>query len=152
MRASEKEVAPAGFLGSRPPRPGPKGVSPMATVSLAHPAQESLQTVECFRHEGEECPRCDGSGFRPAKLCEECGERAGSVSEGTGFPLVRDKESGSWFHVHCNPRRHDLDGVWSGLERMRAARLDAECLREISRISCATAASRRTASRSSSSV
>ncbi len=39
----------------------------MAEISLARSAQESLELVECFRHEGEECPCCDGSGFRPPK-------------------------------------------------------------------------------------
>ncbi len=37
----------------------------MAEISLARPAQQSPEKVECFRHEGEECPRCDGSSIRP---------------------------------------------------------------------------------------
>jgi hypothetical protein len=55
----------------------------MAESSLARPAQESPELVECFRHEGEECPLCDGSGFRPRKRCEGCGEHAGRPSEGS---------------------------------------------------------------------
>ena len=37
----------------------------MAEISLARSAQEeSLEKlVECPRHESEDCPRCDGSGF-----------------------------------------------------------------------------------------
>ena len=92
----------------------------MIEVSVARHAQESPEKlVECFRHEGEECPRCDGSGFRPAKHCAGCGEAAGSVSGGTGFPLVRNRHGdGRLYHVRCLPGTHQLDAVWSGLERM----------------------------------
>ncbi len=89
----------------------------MAEISLARSAQESPEMVECFRHEGEECPRCDGSGFRPRKHCAECGDFSGSISEGTGFPLVRDK-SGRWFHVRCQPGFEMLETHWSCFERM----------------------------------
>ena len=52
----------------------------MIEVSVARSAQEeSPELVECFRHEGEECPRCDRSGFRPRKHCAGCGEPAGKV-------------------------------------------------------------------------
>jgi hypothetical protein len=40
---------------------------------------------------------------RPARCCETCGERAGSISAGTGRPLVRDRESGLFFHLSCKP-------------------------------------------------
>ena len=40
---------------------------------------------------------------RPVRCCEACGERAGSISAGTGRPLVRDKASGHWFHLSCKP-------------------------------------------------
>ena len=76
-------------------------------------------TSRCFRHEGERCPRCDGSGFKPAKRCAACGEAAGSLSEGTGFSLVRDRRmNGLFYHVRCLPGTRDLDAVWSGLERL----------------------------------
>ncbi len=40
----------------------------MIETSLARSAQEEFpELVECFRHEGEECPRCDGSGYSPVK-------------------------------------------------------------------------------------
>ncbi len=93
----------------------------MIEVSLARCAQAESQEklVECFRHEGEGCPRCDGSGFRPVKHCAGCGETAGSVSGGTGFPLVRDRRTnGHLYHVRCLPGTRELDAVWSGLERM----------------------------------
>ena len=53
--------------------------------------------------------------------CAGCGERAGSISQGTGFPLVRDRRDGGlMYHVRCLPGTRDLDAVWSGLERMGA--------------------------------
>jgi hypothetical protein len=50
--------------------------------------------------------------------CASCGESSGSISEGTGFPLVRDKESGRMYHVRCRPGNAFLDAQWSCLERM----------------------------------
>ncbi len=51
--------------------------------------------------------------------CAGCGESAGSISAGTGFPLVRDRRGGGqMFHVRCLPGTRELDAVWSGLERM----------------------------------
>jgi hypothetical protein len=97
----------------------------MAESSLARSAQESPGLVACFRHEGEQCPRCDGSGFRPAKRCAGCGEAAGSASKGTGFPLVKDRRTdGRLYHVRCLPGTRELDAVWSGLERMG----DSDCV------------------------
>ena len=92
----------------------------MIDTSVARSAQEeSPELVECFRHEGEECSRCDGSGFRPVKHCAGCGEAAGSLSQETGFPLVRDRRTnGGLYHVRCLPDTPYLDAVWSGLGRM----------------------------------
>ena len=91
----------------------------MIEASVARSAQESPELVECLRHEEEDCPRCDGSGFRSLKRCAGCGEAAGSVSVGTGFPLVRDRQGdGGLYHVRCLPGTHELQAVWSGLERM----------------------------------
>jgi len=38
---------------------------------------------------------------RPVRRCAECGEAAGSISAGTGRPLVLDRESGERRHVNC---------------------------------------------------
>lgn len=53
-------------------------------------------------------------------LCAGCGEPSGSVSAGTGFPLVRDRKDGLMYHVRCLPGTRTLDAVWAGLERMGA--------------------------------
>ena len=72
---------------------------------------ENPEPVPCFRHGGAECPRCDGSGYRPRKYCAGCGEAAGSISAGTGAPLV-GKRGGPFYHVDCQP------GAMVGLEML----------------------------------
>ena len=49
---------------------------------LLDPAVCSPELVRCFRHEGEDCPRCDGSGYRPRKHCAGCSEPAGRPGRG----------------------------------------------------------------------
>lgn len=39
---------------------------------------------------------------RVLHTCSGCGERAGSISKGTGFPLIRDGAD-RWYHVSCKP-------------------------------------------------
>ena len=81
----------------------------MAEISLARSAQESPELVECFRHEGEGCTRCNGSGFRPLKHCEGCGEPAGRPSKGgralIGLKNARSKDQPMWC-LHCHPEHH----------------------------------------------
>jgi hypothetical protein len=93
----------------------------MAEISLARSAQQSPESVECFRHEGDRCPRCDGSGFRPLKHCEGCGEPAGHPSEGgralMGLKNARGQDQPMWC-LHCHPEHHFIDSVWSSLERL----------------------------------
>jgi hypothetical protein len=102
------------------PEARPPGIEVlMAESSLARSAQESPELVECFRHEGEECLRCGGSGFRPRNYCAGCGEPAGSISQGTGAPLVKDQRTdGRFYHVRCLLRDGVLDAHWSCLERL----------------------------------
>jgi hypothetical protein len=97
---SDKEMAPA--RAATPPEPGPQGVSPMDVASVA----QAPDLVECFRHEGDECPRCDGSGFRPRKRCAGCGEPSGRPSQG-GKALLslrnRRDRSGPFYCMSCHP-------------------------------------------------
>ena len=62
------------------------------------------ETVPCFRCGGGECPRCGGTGERPVKVCASCGEPGGSVSGGTGAPLV-GRKGGPLYHGACKPGR-----------------------------------------------
>jgi len=48
-------------------------------------------------------PEPAANGTRQVRCCETCGERAGSISAGTGRPLVLDKASGRFFHLSCRP-------------------------------------------------
>jgi hypothetical protein len=94
----------------------------MAETIIAHTAQESTaEQVECFRHEGEDCPRCDGSGFRLRKRCAGCGEPAGHPSEGgkalLGLRNSRGKDQPVWC-LNCHPDSRFLDAHCLCLERM----------------------------------
>ena len=88
----------------------------MTTTSIA----KTPEQVECFRHEGEECHRCDGSGYRLARRCAGCGE--------TGKNLQPVRTARSWeeakalprYCAPCNPRRRGIGAVLAGLERMGA--------------------------------
>ena len=48
-------------------------------------------------------PETTRTDTRPVRCCAKCGERACSISAGTGRPLVRDKASGHFFHLSCKP-------------------------------------------------
>jgi hypothetical protein len=57
---------------------------------------------------------------RPVRSCEGCGERAGSISAGTGRPLVLDKASGRFFHLSCKPGAVGIDAALAGLSGLGA--------------------------------
>ena len=83
----------------------------MIKISIRLKGQEVGEVVECFRHDGADCARCDGSDFRPLKYCVECGEPS---EGGKALRLHR----GHWFCKACDPHFRFVDAVWSGLERM----------------------------------
>ena len=69
------------------------------------------ELVQCFRHEGAECPRCDGSGFRLRRHCAGCGVSAGRPSRGgKALSSKRDAKSRKelrslpLYCMDCNPR------------------------------------------------
>jgi hypothetical protein len=82
------------------PHPVPQEVSASA-----------IDLVRCFRCEGDECPRYDGSGFRERKHCAGCGVPAGRPSQG-GKALSPERGAKSWkelrslplYCMDCNPR------------------------------------------------
>ena len=71
-----------------------------------NPEVRSPELVRRFRHEGEGCPRCDGSGYRPRRYCTECGEPAGRPSQG-GKALVglrnRRGRNQPFYCLNCHP-------------------------------------------------
>ena len=73
--------------------------------------------VRRFRHEGEDCPRCDGSGLRPRRHCAGCGVPAGRPSQGgkalspkRGTKTAKELRSLPLYCMDCTPRffRADL--------------------------------------------
>ena len=46
------------------------------------PKVRNAELVGCYRHEGWDCPRCGGSGYRRRKYCAGCDEPAGWPSRG----------------------------------------------------------------------
>jgi hypothetical protein len=65
-------------------------------------------------------PEPTATGTRPVRCCEGCGERAGSVSAGTGRPLMLDKASRRFFHPSCKPGAVGIDAALAGLSGVGA--------------------------------
>ena len=76
----------------------------------------SPELVRCFRHEGKDCPRCDGSGYRPRGHCAGCGEPAGRPDQG-GKTLMglrnRRGKGHPLYCLRCHPK------LAHGLEMLR---------------------------------
>jgi|SRR5215207_693215 len=82
------------------------------TVTVPQVASiDTPELVRCFRHERAECPRCDGSGFRPRAKCASCRVSAGHPSR-SGKALSTERGAKSWeelrslplYCMECNPR------------------------------------------------
>jgi hypothetical protein len=69
-------------------------------------AARNPELVQCFRHEGRDCLRCDGSGYRPHICCAECGQPAGRPSQG-GKALMglsnRRRRDQPFYCLDCHP-------------------------------------------------
>jgi hypothetical protein len=55
---------------------------------------------------------------RTVGCCAKCGERAGSISAGTGRPLMLDRGSGESFHVNCRPEAVSAGAALASLLRL----------------------------------
>ena len=73
----------------------------------ANPEARNPELVWCFRHEGEDCPRCDGSGYRPRRRCAGCGEPAGPQPSQGGKALMglrnRRGRDQPFYCLGCHP-------------------------------------------------
>jgi hypothetical protein len=65
-------------------------------------------------------PEPVGADTRQVRSCEGCGERAGSISAGTGRPLVLDKDSGRFFHLSCKPTAVGIGAALASLSGLGA--------------------------------
>jgi hypothetical protein len=65
-------------------------------------------------------PERTATDTRPVRCCVGCGERSGSVSVGTGRPLMLDKASGLFFHVSCKPGAVGIDAALASLSGLGA--------------------------------
>ncbi len=78
----------------------------------------SPDLVRCFRHEGENCPRCDGSGHRPRKHCAGCAESAGRPGRGGKVLMGLRNQRGRNQPLYCLGCHPELGGGLAVLERL----------------------------------
>lgn len=95
------------------------------SVAQVHGPQNP-ERIECFRHEGEDCRRCDGTGWKDRRYCAGCGEPSGKPSEGgkalKGLKNGRGK-SQPMYCMDCHPELSGRVGgaVESALVNLGAA-------------------------------
>jgi hypothetical protein len=103
-------MAPAVLVAPR--GPDHRNEASVIEISVARSAQEAPPSlVECFRHEGEDCPRCDGPGFRPHRRCEGCGEPSGRPSQGGKVLLGLKNRRGLDQPMYCLSCHPELAGT-----------------------------------------
>jgi hypothetical protein len=84
----------------------------------ADPEVGSPELVRCYRHEGEDCPRCDGSGYRPRKHCAGCGEPTGRPSRGGKLLMGLRHRRGTGQPLYCLGCHPELGRGLKMLEEM----------------------------------
>jgi len=81
-------------------------VSEEAVIDITRSELGNRELLRCFRHEGEQCRRCDGSGYRPRKYCASCGIPSGRPSKG-GKALMGLRNCRGWdqlfYCLGCHP-------------------------------------------------
>ncbi len=108
---------PGDEFGDLAPRPWDKEAdTPMTTTSIP----KAEEQVRCFRHEGEGCPRCDGSGFRPRPVCAGCGQSARTLSPARTAKSPEEARALPRYCPRCNPRRRGINAALAALEGMGA--------------------------------
>ena len=85
---------------------------------LLDPTVRSPKLARCFRHEGEDCPRCDGSGYRRRKCCAGCDEPAGRPGVGGKVLLGLRNGRGQSQPLYCLGCHPELGGGLAVLERL----------------------------------
>ncbi len=75
----------------------------MDVVSVAR----KTEMVECLRHEGDGCLRCDGSGYRPRQVCAGCEEPAKALQAARAAKSWEEARSLPLYCAGCNPRFAD---------------------------------------------
>ena len=78
----------------------------------------SPNLARCFRHEGEKCTRCDGSGYRPRRYCAGCGEPSGRPSRGGKALMGLGNRRGSDQPFYCLSCHPELGYGLATLERL----------------------------------
>jgi len=87
-------------------------------IPLSNPAGRSPEPVQCFRHEGERCPRCEGSGYWSRVYCAKCGQPAGKPSQGgkalLGLRNRRGRDQ-TFYCLDCHPELGQGPAVPEGM-------------------------------------
>ena len=81
-------------------------------------AARNPELVQCFLHEGRDCLRCDGSGYRPRICCAECCQPPGRPSQGgkvlRGLSNRRGRNQ-PFYCLDCHPELSRGPAVLEGM-------------------------------------